>query len=168
MLISFCVLVGKLIPIAVFYAKLSHESVNPYYNYTKEVLPMLKWCFPRQSKVTDLTQNSQSWLWFVRYFLVFQSSANCILNERRKILHYSINGVFQVYLDVWRSGAIICDQVGFCSKRVSSLILHFPFYQSQTQSTIPDLVKNGNLMVFWLINLKWTSASKPLIEFNHV
>ena len=62
-----------------------------------------------------------------------------------------------------------CALVGnLIPKLVSSLIVHFPFYQSQTQSALPVLVKNGNLIVFYWIDLKWTSASKPLLIFNHV
>ena len=107
---------------------------------------------------TLLRTASQSWLRFVLFTwnLVFQSSANYVLYKRSKILHYSICGALQVYLDVWQS-AIMCHQVGFLLKVRSKLDSVFSLYQSQTQSTMPDLVKNGDL--FFSTFYLWSQKS---------
>lgn len=90
-------------------------QVAEFLNSTEEILLMLKWCFPCQSKTYEPYSEQLVNLGCVLFCLLeisYFSSANYVLYKRSKILHYSICGALQVYLDVWQS-AIMCHQVGF-------------------------------------------------------
>lgn len=117
MLISSCALVGKLILSAVFLQTMQSFPTScwiPKFNRRNFVDVKVTLSLSIINLWTLLRTASQSWLRFVLFTwnLVFQSSANYVLYKRSKILHYSICGALQVYLDVWQS-AIMCHQVGF-------------------------------------------------------
>ena len=120
MLISSCALVGKLILSAVFLQTMQSFPTScwiPKFNRRNFVDVKVMLSLSIKNLWTLLRTASQSWLHFVLFTwnLVFQSSANYVLYKRSKILHYSICGALQVYLDVWQS-AIMCHQVGFFSQ----------------------------------------------------
>ena len=149
MLISSCALVGKLILSAVFLQTMQSFPTScwiPKFNRRNFVDVKVMLSLSIKNLWTLLRTASQSWLRFVLFTwnLVFQSSANYVLYKRSKILHYSICGLFKFTL--------MFDKVQLCATRLvfllkvrSKLDSVFSLYQSQTQSTMPDLVKNGNL-----------------------
>ena len=134
-------------------------QVAEFLNSTEEILLMLKWCFPCQSKTYEPYSEQLVNLGCVLFCLLEISyfRAQQIMSYTKEVRSFTILfvGLFKFTL--------MFDKVQLCATRLvfllkvrSKLDSVFSLYQSQTQSTMPDLVKNGDLFfsTFYLSSQK--------------
>lgn len=118
--------------------------VAEFLNSTEEILLMLKWCFPCQSKTYEPYSEQLVNLGCVLFCLLEISyfRAQLIMSYTKEVRSFTILfvGLFKFTL--------MFDKVQLCATRLvfllkvrSKLDSVFSLYQSQTQSTMPDLVK---------------------------
>ena len=162
MLISFCALVGNFIPSGVFQQKMQSCPTSQWIpKFNKRNFVNVKVMLSSPIKVYEY-YSEQSILVAISYFRAQQ-----IPSWTKEVRPFIIL-LMELFKFILTFDEAQLNAGWLLFKTRLKLDSAFSLYQSQTQSTIPGLVRNGNLIVFYWIDLKWTSASKPLLVFNHV
>ena len=125
---------------------------------------MLKWCFPCQSKTYEPYSEQIVNLGcdLFRLLEISYFEAQQIMSYTKEVRSFTILfvGLFKFTL-MFDKVQLYATRLVFFLKVRSKLDSVFSLYQSQTQSTIPDLVKNDNLFfgTFYLSSQKSVCCS---------